>query len=72
MFTLSDKEKKNVERWQKQLQKLFPDPDFRISYTYMFTPTGIGNGTDVKANILDTHTLVSINVIKDFTDYGGW
>ena len=60
-FNLNEVEAKRLEKWQKKIKKKHGKYG---SYTFKFTPTGIGNGIDVYSDLEDK--------TKDLTDYDSW
>jgi len=60
-FTLSPKEEKDIKEWQDAIKFVYGKYG---SYTYKFTPNGIGDTVVVYSDIAD--------VEKDFTDVDSW
>jgi len=60
-FELSDKEKKEIDEWQKAIKTIYGEYG---SYTYSFTPTGIGCIVEVYSDLAD--------IKKDFTHEQEW
>jgi hypothetical protein len=60
-FYLNEVEEKRLEKWQKKIKKKHGKYG---SYTFKFTPTGIGNGISVYSYLEDKE--------KDITDYDSW
>ena len=63
VFTLSEKEEKEYRKWSDLKNKRYKKLDQKVSYTFCFTPTGIGNSIAVKC---------SDGTEKDITDYDSW
>ena len=60
-FFLNNVEEKRLEKWQKKIKKKH---GIYGSFTFKFTPTGIGNGIVVYSDLEDK--------TKDLTDYDSW
>jgi len=60
-FYLNEVEAKRLEKWQKKIKKKHGKYG---SYTFKFTPTGVGNGIDVYNDLEDKE--------KGLTDYDSW
>ena len=60
-FDLNEKERKKLEKWQKKIKKKHGQYG---SFTFKFTPTGIGNGITVYSH-LENEEL-------DVTDIDSW
>lgn len=60
-FELTDAQVVKLKEWQEKIKDLFGEYG---SYTYSFTPTGIGDGVEVWSNLTKT-TL-------DLTDVDTW
>ena len=60
-FYLNEVEEKRLEKWQKKIKKKHGKYG---SFTFKFTPTGIGNGISVHSDLE--------NKEKDITDYDSW
>lgn len=58
---LSPKEKKELEKFKKQVKDLHGEYG---SFTYMLTPTGIGYGITIRSELA--------KVERDITDYKAW
>jgi hypothetical protein len=60
-FELSDKEQKEIDEWQEAIKTIYGEYG---SYTYSFTPTGIGCIVEVYSELA--------NIKKDFTHEEDW
>ncbi len=60
-FSLNDKEKKKLKKWQNSIKEIYGKYG---TYTYSFTPTGIGNGVKVYSHLVDKEI--------ELTDYDSW
>lgn len=60
-FELTDSQMFKLKEWQEKIKDLFGEYG---SYTYSFTPTGIGNGIEAYSHLTKT-TL-------DLTDIDTW
>ena len=60
-FDLNEKERKKLEKWQKKIKKKHGKYG---SFTFKFTPTGIGNGIVVYSHLAKTEI--------DITDIDSW
>ena len=60
-FELSDKEQKEINEWQEAIKTIYGKYG---SYTYSFTPTGIGSIVEVYSELA--------NIKKDFTHEEEW
>ena len=64
-FTLNAKELKRLEAFKKRQTKLIDkDQLVTVTYTYQFTPTGVGTVIEVENN--------TTKVVADITDYDSW
>ena len=63
IFCLNTKEMKRFEAFKKRQKKLV-DKDQQATYTYHFTPTGVGTVVEVENN--------TTKVVADITDYASW
>ena len=63
-FELNAKEVKNLEAFKKRQKKLYVDKDQTVTYSYTFTPTGIGTVVEVENNFT--------KFVADITDYDSW
>ena len=60
-FYIKKLEEKRLEKWKKKIKKKYGKYG---SFTFKFTPTGIGYGIDVYSDLEDK--------TKDLTDYDSW
>ena len=60
-FFLNKVEEKRLEKWKKKIKKKYAKYG---SFTFKFTPTGIGDNITVYSNLMDEE--------KDITDYDSW
>lgn len=66
-FELTETELKRLEEWRYVLKIVLNVKDLEGTFTYSFTPTGIGDGVDVKYVHTDKRKF-----IKELTDYDSW
>jgi hypothetical protein len=60
-FKLSPKEEKDIEEWKEAIKTVYGSYG---TFTYKFTPTGIGTVIVVYSELAD--------IEKDFTDLDSW
>jgi hypothetical protein len=60
-FTIGEQENKNIEEWKELIKNLYGEYG---TYTYKFTPTGIGNNIQVYSHLA--------KIEKDFTIVDNW
>ena len=63
-FQLNAKEIKRLEAFKKHQKKLYVDKDQSVTYSYTFTPVGIGTVVEVENNFT--------KFVADITDYDSW
>ncbi len=62
-FELTEIELKRFRKFEKKMNKKYPDKINHIGFTFCFTPTGIGDAVIVKTDFGDEENI---------TDFGSW
>ena len=60
-FSLNEKEEKKLKKWQNAIKEIYGEYG---SYSFTFTPTGIGTGISVYSKLVDKEL--------DITDLDSW